>query len=488
MASIVTRKSNFAVVYWYVDKDNNRKQKWDSLETKKEAKARKSFIEYYQKVHGYVIVPNDIDIFNSQISVLKETNKNSEEDSDEDITLKEFLEVFVNLYGVSKWSVGTFSKRIASIKNYINPYIGDWKLKEITTKKITQYYASLLDIPEVPKANQKPSGRCMQPSGVKKIHDIIRCALNQAIRWEYLDPTKRNPATLATLPEAKKKKRKVWDIKTFEQALQVTDDDLLSLAMHIAFACSLRVGEIGGLTWDNIIIDEESINNNTARLSVDKELARVEIEAMEKLKDKDIIYVFPAQKPHCKTRLVLKVPKTESSVRTVWLPQTVAELLIDLKREQEELKTFLGDIYHDYNLVFALENGNPVESRIFRGRLQTLCEQNNFEMVDFHSLRHLSTKYKLKMTQGDIKSVQGDTGHTEAEMVTDIYSEIVDEDRRMNARKLEDEFYQKLVKNNDSISKLNNENNSDNVDQQLLEALKSMPANLKEKLLQQIVS
>ena len=71
--------------------------------------------------------------------------------------------------------------------------------------------------------------------------------------------------------------------------------------------------------------------------------------------------------------------------------------------------------YNNYNLVIALENGNPVESRIVRDRFQKLCEQNGYEQVVFHSLRHLSTGYKLKMTNGDVKSVQGDTGHAEAE-------------------------------------------------------------------------
>ena len=48
------------------------------------------------------------------------------------------------------------------------------------------------------------------------------------------------------------------------------------------------------------------------------------------------------------------------------------------------------------------------------------------------------------MLKGGIKSVQGDTGHAEAEMVTDVYSEIVDEDRRLNAQKMDDDFYQKV--------------------------------------------
>ena len=67
------------------------------------------------------------------------------------------------------------------------------------------------------------------------------------------------------------------------------------------------------------------------------------------------------------------------------------------QKDQKELQEFLGDAYNNYNLVIALENGNPVESRIVRDRFQKLCEQNGYEQVVFHSLRHLSTGYKLNM-------------------------------------------------------------------------------------------
>ena len=42
MASIKKRKSTFSVIYWYLDNAGERKQKWDTLETKKEAKQRKA--------------------------------------------------------------------------------------------------------------------------------------------------------------------------------------------------------------------------------------------------------------------------------------------------------------------------------------------------------------------------------------------------------------------------------------------------------------
>ena len=59
----------------------------------------------------------------------------------------------------------------------------------------------------------------------------------------------------------------------------------------------------------------------------------------------------------------------------------------------------------------------------------------------FHSLRHSSITYKLKLTGGDIKAVQGDSGHSQAQMVTDQYSHILDESRKDNARLLENAFY-----------------------------------------------
>lgn len=59
----------------------------------------------------------------------------------------------------------------------------------------------------------------------------------------------------------------------------------------------------------------------------------------------------------------------------------------------------------------------------------------------FHSLRHSSTTYKLKLNHGDLKATQGDTGHAEIDMITGIYAHILDEDRKVNAQKFETAFY-----------------------------------------------
>ena len=75
--------------------------------------------------------------------------------------------------------------------------------------------------------------------------------------------------------------------------------------------------------------------------------------------------------------------------------------------------------------------------------MKKLIEEHNLPPVVFHSLRHSSVTYKLKLNGGDIKAVQGDSGHSRVDMVTDVYSHIIDEDRRRNAELFEEAFYGK---------------------------------------------
>jgi len=65
----------------------------------------------------------------------------------------------------------------------------------------------------------------------------------------------------------------------------------------------------------------------------------------------------------------------------------------------------------------------------------------NLPNVVFHSLCHSSATYKLKLNHGGVKATQGDTGHAQADMVTQMYAHILDEDRKVNAQRFEAPFY-----------------------------------------------
>ena len=116
-------------------------------------------------------------------------------------------------------------------------------------------------------------------------------------------------------------------------------------------------------------------------------------------------------------------------------------MLVQRKADIEELKDLFGDEFHDFNLVFCSSNGKPIEGQVINRAFNKLIEDNGLPKVVFHSLRHSSITYKLKLNGGDMKSVQGDSGHAQVKMVADVYSHIIDDDRRVNAERLEAAFY-----------------------------------------------
>ena len=415
MASIVERKNRYCVVYQYDAEDGKRKQKWETYKTMAEAKRRKAEIEYKEEL-GTLVVPNCK-------------------------TLEDLLKEYVALYGKTTWAISTYGGCTSLIDHYIIPIIGSMKLNEITSRVLEKYYMSLLKTPAVDKITKKRGSKNVDyvtPATVKKIHNILRSCFHQAVKWDLME---KNPAVYATVPKAEAKKREIWDAPTLFHALEVCEDERLKLAINLAFACSLRMGELLGLTWDCVDITPESIAAGKAFVFVNKELQRVDKSHMSVLEKKDVITIFPELRASNKTVLVLKKPKTATSTRKVFLPKTVAEMLVDWKREQEYTKAALGAEYQDFNLVMANGLGMPTEDSRITSMFKELIVKHDLPCVVFHSLRHSSITYKLKLNGGDIKAVQGDSGHAQATMVTDQYSHILDEDRKANAELFENAFY-----------------------------------------------
>lgn len=414
MATIVKRKNRYCVVYDVKDESGQTKQKWETYQTNSEAKKRKAQVEYEQQ-NGVFVVPNAT-------------------------TVAELLEEYVSVYGVNNWSMSTYDSKRALIFNYINPLIGDYKLSDLNPRVMDRFYLSLQKVKSKSVQNRKPKNEFLSAHTVREIHKLLRSAFNQAVKWELMA---KNPSLNAELPKEEHEERAIWTVEDMMRALEVCDDDILSLAINLAFSCSLRMGEMLGLTWDCVDISEKSISESSASINITKELQRVNKDAMEALDNKDIIKVFPRVMCNNKTALVLKTPKTKTSVRKVYLPDTVAQMLVERKKQIDELKELFGEEYRDYNLVFAHPSGRPMEGQVITNALKKLIRENDLPDVVFHSFRHASITYKLKWTGGDMKAVQGDSGHARVEMVADVYSHILDEDRRKNAQRFNEQFYKK---------------------------------------------
>lgn len=345
------------------------------------------------------------------------------------------------IYVKDNWALSTYDGNVSLINNYILPIIGDEKLSEINTRFIEKYYQRLLKAPAVVNPIiGKRKNEYVSTSTIRDIHKLLRSCFKQAVKWELME---KNPCIYATVPKHKTKKREIWTAETLMYALEVCEDDRLKLAMNLSFSCSLRISELLGLTWDCVDISEEAIEENRAYLFINKESQRVSKSALKELDAKDVLLIFPEKSKTNKTVRVLKTPKTDSSVRKVFLPKSVAKMLIEWKEKQDETKEVLGDEYMDYNLVMASTFGLPLGDGAIRKPLNQLIKDYDLPPVVFHSLRHSSVTYKLKLNGGDIKAVQGDSGHAQVSMVTDVYSHILDDDRKKNAELFEEAFYEK---------------------------------------------
>ena len=412
MASIIKRKKSYSVVYNYTDENGETKQKWETWHTHQEALKRKAEIEN-QQFNGVFIPP---------------TNQ----------TVSEFLHDFVVLYGEKKWSMSTYDGNTGLIANYINPLIGNVPMQQVNTRFVDQFNRTLEKTKPVVNRNRKPKDEYLPEQTRDKIHKLLSCAFKQAVKWEIIQ---KNPFEYSMHTRPKYNKRNIWTAEMIRKALDECDDGKLYVAINLSFACSMREGEILGLTWDNVHISDDDISRDDAYVYIDKELQRASKRSLETLDKKDVYYIFQPLMPNTSTRVVLKKPKTDSSIRKIWLPKTLAYILREWKQHQDELKELLGDEYTDYNLVVALNNGRPCEGRVLLKEFEALRKKAELPNVVFHSLRHSSTTYKLKLNHGDLKATQGDTGHAQVDMITDIYAHILDEDRKVNAMKFENSFH-----------------------------------------------
>ncbi len=217
MASIRERNGKFGVVYSYKDENGKRRQKWETYNSKAEAKRRKKEIEYKENM-GNIVIPKCK-------------------------TLKALMEEYIDLYGRDAWALSTYEGNVAIIRNYIIPLIGDTKLADINTRFLEKYYQTLQHTSAVINpCYGRPKNEFVSASTIRDIHKILRNCFEQAIKWELME---KNPCHRATVPKYKAKKREIWTAETLMYELEVCED---------AGIC--RIPPYGRITWTDLGLRE----------------------------------------------------------------------------------------------------------------------------------------------------------------------------------------------------------------------------------------
>lgn len=310
------------------------------------------------------------------------------------ITLKEYLNRWVEEYCKPNLAWATCDSYSRTIRKHILPKIGEIKLSNLKPAHIQSYYQYL----GKPK-NENGGG--LSGTSILYHHRIIKEALKHAENLGYIT---KNPANMVKPPRKNKPEMKTLSQEQSQYVLSYYKDHRIYLALSIAIKTGMRQGEICGLRWQNV-----DLRNGI--ISVTHSLQRQG------------------------KNLVLKEPKTKKSRRSIPLPN---DLLIEMKKTEmkcRQERLAYGGAYDGRGFVCSWEDGRPFEPdwvskqwRLIIEHDRKRSEEEKTERkipdgVRFHDLRH--THATLLLSQGvNIKVVQERLGHESISTTGDIYAHV----------------------------------------------------------------
>lgn len=447
MASIVERELkggiSYSIVYRIPDpkKEGKKTQVWFLCKNKKEAEYLLPEVEEAEKAGVKYIRPS---YHSGNLSPPKQAVRTKSTDN---TTVAELLKMYVKTKSAEGWEAGTLRSCRSTIKNYIDPFIGDFLVSDITPKQIQEFYNDLPNHKAV-QGNNKKEPEAISARTVEEIRKILRPAFEMATN--VIDIIDNNPVRPIKLPKQPKFKRVQWTEKEVVHSLSLCSDKQLNVAIGLMISC-FRTGELAGLTWDCVDVSEEAIAANRASVTINKTVRRLEKLSISETRGRSIIYEFPNPSPKATSTVVLKRPKTDASVRSIIIPQSLARQLIEHKAFQEQQIADIGKEYKDYgfNFVFSQLNGRPYEAKEFSKKFKRFLLNHDLRKVDFYSLRHSGATIKLS-AGASFKSVQADMGHTSADMLLNVYADTNEDERIKNAITLEERLYSNLPNSNEA--------------------------------------
>ena len=177
-------------------------------------------------------------------------------------------------------------------------------------------------------------------------------------------------------------------------------------------------------------------------ISISKTMQRANKDALEKLDPNQVYHTFPDRRAGSKSSLILKKPKTKKSNRILYMTKPLkAELLAWLEKLKQDEQN-APEKYSNCGQLFRLSDGLPIAPELLTKWYRLWrAEHPEFEQIVFHGLRHSSATYQLLQSDGDFKSVQGNTGHATASVLMDTYAHTQDKPRLELTEKIEANFY-----------------------------------------------
>jgi len=299
-------------------------------------------------------------------------------------TIGEWLDKWLTGYKKGQIKPSTYDSYETLINAHIKPALGNVPMAKLQAHMLQTFYNEKLE-----KGRTDGKGG-LSTRVVRYLHVIIRQALQQAVK-EGLLP--RNVADATSPPTVKNKEMRPLTEEELLKFFEVARDDRLFAAYVLAATTGLRRGELLGLCWDCVDLENGVITVQRQLLVLKNGLSLEE------------------------------TTKSKSGRRSVVLPDdTIRELKAHKKRQAQE-KLLLGEAYQNNGLVFCKEDGTPLDPREFTKRFQRHLEKAGLPKVRLHDLRH--THASLLLARGvHPKVVQERLGHSSITMTLDLYSHL----------------------------------------------------------------
>lgn len=311
------------------------------------------------------------------------------------LKFSEFTEIWKRDYGSKELAPSTYKRYCRMLETRLLPYFGHFYVNKIKPTDIMQFYDLLSKDTQLVRKKDNEGNKTLKPLSGKTIlehHRLLRAMLHKAVYWQVIVS---NPAERVQSPKAKKPKRKYYDddqCKILLENLEQLDEEQIKYktAIILTVFTGVRLGELMGLEWNDIDFRNGivSINRSSQYLA--------------------------------DTGVFTKVPKTESSIREVAIPDFVISLLEEYKLWYEEQKSLYGELWIDSNRLFVQADGRPMHPSTISKWFVKFIGQIGLPVINFHGLRH--TNATLLIAQNiDVAVVAARLGHAQITTTFNFY-------------------------------------------------------------------